>query len=95
MNLVVAHYKFINKKSLWIAKVEPQAAHLLVKLKSETSFFVSFRRLYRPPSAAGDEEPVADQVAREEQTSEEALPQTQAFLIQREAQVHQLTYGSQ
>ncbi len=55
----------------------------------------SLRCLYRPTSAAGDEEPVADQVTGEEQTTEEALPQTQAFLVQREAQVHQLTYGSQ
>ena len=51
--------------------------------------------MYRPTSAAGDEEPVADQVAGEEQTTEEALPQTQAVLVQREAQVHQLTHGSQ
>lgn len=53
------------------------------------------RRLYQSTSAAGDEEPVAEQVTGEEQTSEEAFPQTQAFLVQREAQVHQLAYGSQ
>lgn len=61
----------------------------------ETDVSLSFRRLHRPSSAAGDEEPVAGQVAGEEQTTEEALPQTQAVLVQREAQVHQLAHGSQ
>lgn len=55
----------------------------------------SLRRVYRPSSAAGDEESVADQVTGEEQTTEEAVAQTQAVLVQREAQVHQLTHGSQ
>ena len=58
-------------------------------------YICPLRRLYRPTSAAGDEEPVADQVTGEEQTTEEALPQTQAFLVQREAQVRQFTHGSQ
>lgn len=35
---------------------------------------ISLRCVHRPASAAGDEEPVAVQVAGEEQTPKEALP---------------------
>lgn len=66
---------------------------IFLSLVSSAAVFL--RRLYRPAAAAGDEEPMADQVTGEEQTTEEALPQTQALLIQREAQVHQLAHGSQ
>lgn len=62
---------------------------------SECLLLPSLRRLYRAPSAARDEESVADEVTGEDQTTEEALPQTQAVLVQREAQVHQLSHGSQ
>lgn len=57
--------------------------------------FSSRRRVGRPAAAAGPEESVADEVAGEEQTAEEAVAQKQAVLVQREAQVHQLTHGSQ
>lgn len=92
---------------LWIVNVQLQmadgmcsASHcrlgcMLVKFSVVRLVSSSLRRLYRPSSAAGDEEPVADQVPGEEQTTEEALPQTQAVLVQREAQVHQLAHGSQ
>lgn len=67
---------------------------LLVKFSAVKPASLSLRCVCRPPSAAGDEEPVAEQVAGEEQTTEEAVAQTQAVLVQREAQVHQLTHGS-
>jgi hypothetical protein len=37
---------------------------------------------------------VAEQGVGPQQAPEEALPQTQALLLQREAQVHQLPHGS-
>lgn len=65
-------------------------------LYSHTHFVcLCLRCLCRPTAATSDEEPVAEQVSGKEQTTEETFPQTQACHIQREAQVHQLTYGSQ
>ena len=56
--------------------------------------YLVLRRVCRLASAAGAEEPVAEQGPGEEQALEEACPQTQT-LLQRQAQVLQLAHGSQ